>query len=96
MRAFTRGFNVMLEKESVVLKKKATILKFQERLDHGNGGRYLLAARLYASPNDAGKTHSGGNNTEGKTLTKAEGTESTTENTAIKCETTGNIKVDKK
>ena len=50
-RALTKIFNVMSEKESLVLKKNATILKFEERLDHGNGGGYILAARLYASPN---------------------------------------------
>ena len=38
-----------------VLKKNVTILKFEERLDHGNGNGYLLAARLYTSLNDAGK-----------------------------------------
>ena len=48
------------EKESLVLKKNATILKFEERLDHGNGNGYLLSARIYASLNDAGKiTHKG-------------------------------------
>ena len=48
-----KGFNVMSEKESIVLKKITNILKFEERLDHGNGGGDLIAARLYVSLNDA-------------------------------------------
>ena len=45
-RALTKGFNVMSEKESLVLKKNATILKFEESLDYGNGGGYLLPTRI--------------------------------------------------
>ena len=56
-RALTKGFNVISEKEGLVLEKNATILKFEERLDHGNGYGCLLAARLYTSPNNTGKTH---------------------------------------
>ena len=55
MFALTKGFNVTPEKESLVLKKNATIRKFEECLYHGNGDGYLLAARLYASPYEAGK-----------------------------------------
>ena len=53
--ASTKGFNVASEKESLVLKKNATILKFKERLHNGNGGGCLLAASLYTTPNDAGE-----------------------------------------
>ena len=78
------------EKEIIVLKKNETIPKFEELLDHGNGCGYLLCQ------NDAGKTHFEGTNLEKKMLTKAEGEAVTTENTAIKCFTTGKIKVNKK
>ena len=92
-RALTKGFNVMSEKENFELKKNATILKFEERLYNGNGNGYILAARVYTSPNGARKTHTEGNNPEGKTVTKVEGMASTTENTAIKRDTAGEIKV---
>ena len=83
----TKGFNVMSEKESLVIKKNATILKFKERLDHGNGGGYLLAARLYTSPSDAGKTVKEGKKPERKTTTNLEGATSTTAITTIKRKT---------
>ena len=54
-RVLTKGLNVTSEKESLVLKKNASILKFKESLVHGNGGGYLLVARLYTSPNNTGK-----------------------------------------
>ena len=60
MRALTKGVNVMSYKESLVQKKKTTIMKFRERLDHGNRGGYILAARIYTSPNNAKKTDKGG------------------------------------
>ena len=78
------------EKEIIVLKKNETIPKFEELLDHGNGCGYLFCH------NDAGKTHFEGTNPEKKMLTKTEGEAVTTENTAIKCFTTGKIKVNKK
>ena len=57
-RALTKGFNVTSEKEILVLKKNATTLKLEERLDYGNSEGYLLAARLHASPHDTIKlTH---------------------------------------
>ena len=51
---------------------------------------------LYAIPNNAIKTHSEGNNPEGKTLMNLEGIEVTKANTTIKSETTGDTKVDEK
>ena len=51
--AFSIGFTTILEKEIIVLKKNATILKIEKRLNHGNGGAYILAARLYTSPTNA-------------------------------------------
>ena len=48
---------MMLEKEILIIKKKVTILKFKDHLDHGNGDGYLLVMRIYAIPNHAGKTH---------------------------------------
>ena len=54
-RALTKGFNVTSEKEILVLKKNATTLKLEERLDYGNSEGYLLAARLHTSPHDARK-----------------------------------------
>ena len=95
-RALTKGLNVTIEKESIVLKKNATTLKFEGRLYHGNGDGYLLDARIYASPNDARKMYLEGKKPEGKNLTKAEGTEATTENTPIKRETIGQTKANKK
>ena len=60
-RALTKGFNVTSEKESLVLNKNATVLKFIEILYNGNSDGYLLAARLYSIPNDAEKyTREGG------------------------------------
>ena len=55
-----------------------------------------MSARIYARPNDSGRTYSEGKNLEGKTLTKAEETAATTENTAIKRETKGETKADEK
>ena len=52
----TKGFNKIPEKEILVLKKNATILKFEEHLYHGNGYVYLFSARLYASLNDTGNS----------------------------------------
>ena len=40
--ALTKGFYVTSEKESQVLKKNTTILKFEERLDHRNGNGCIL------------------------------------------------------
>ena len=48
-------------------------MKFEEHLDHGNGGGYLLAARLYTSLNDTQKTDKEGNNPEGKNSTNCKG-----------------------
>ena len=44
--ALTKEFNVTSDKEILVLKKNATILKFEESLDYGNGGGYLLPTRI--------------------------------------------------
>ena len=52
-----------------------------------------MAVRLYASPNDARKTHSEGNKSEGKILMNMEDTEATTANTEIKHETSGDTEV---
>ena len=54
-RSLTKGSNMKSEKEILSLKKNATILKFEERLDHGNCDGCLLVTRLYAIPNDSGK-----------------------------------------
>ena len=78
MCALTKGFNTTSEKESFVLKKNATIVKFEERLDHMNGDGYLLAVSLYASPNDARKMHSEEKKPEGKILKKAKDTSENT------------------
>ena len=86
----------MPEKVNIVLKKDTTILKFEDLLDHGNGDGYLLDARLYWSLNDTGKTHSEGKSPGEKIIIKAEGMTVTKSNTEIKCETTGNILVNKK
>ena len=51
-----------------------------------------MPARLYASSNDARKTHSEGKKPEREIITKAEGTTSTTVSTPIKCEATGKTK----
>ena len=72
MRALTKGFNLTSENESLVLKKNANILKFKKRLDHGNGGGYLLAISLHTSPNKTGKTDKEGKNLEGKTTANLE------------------------
>ena len=69
-RALTKVLKVTSEKEIIVLKKKATILKFEESLNHDNSNGYILDVRLYTSPNDAGKTHSEGKNPGGKMITK--------------------------
>ena len=55
-----------------------------------------MSARLNARPNDDGKIYLEEKTPEGKTLMKAEGTSSTTANTAIKRETTGKTKADEK
>ena len=52
-----------------------------------------MAARLYASLNDARKTNSEEKNPEGKFLTKPEEMAATTENTAIKHDLIGYTKV---
>ena len=78
------------------MKKNATILKFEERLDHGNGKSCILAARIYTSPNGAVKTHTEGKNPEWDTLKNLEVTEATTETIAIKRETTDEKNPDKK
>ena len=36
MHALTKGFNVTPEKDSLVLKKKSSILIFEERIDYVN------------------------------------------------------------
>ena len=65
---------MMLEKEILIIKKKVTILKFKDHLDHGNGDGYLLVMRIYAIPNHAGKTHLEQRKPEGKAPAKMEGT----------------------
>ena len=44
-RGLTKGSNMTSEKESIVIKKNATILKFEVWIHHGNGDGYLLATR---------------------------------------------------
>ena len=61
--ALAKGFNLKLERESLILKKNSTILKSEERLDHGNGDDCLLAMRIYTSPDDTGKTDTEPRNT---------------------------------
>ena len=56
----------------------------------------LLASRLYTIPNDTNKIDTKGKKPEGETLTKLEGITATTENTAIKLETTGKERVKEK
>ena len=53
--AFTKASNMASEKDSLILNKNKTILKFEERLDHGNCDSFLLAARLYTIINKSGK-----------------------------------------
>ena len=77
--ALTKVFNVVSEKESLVIEKNATILKFEECTDYGNGNGCLLSARLYTKPNNSKKIHTEGKNLEGKMLTKLEATEATPE-----------------
>ena len=67
--ALTKGFNMTSEKESLILKKNATILKFEDHLYHGNEDISLLDTRVYASPKHFGKMLLEGNNLEGKTTT---------------------------
>ena len=55
-RATEKEINMTPEEQHPVLNKRATILKFEERLDHGNDGSYILDSRLYAIPNDARET----------------------------------------
>ena len=45
-RALTKGFNITPEKESLVLNKNGTIMKYEDIVDHGNGADYQLAERL--------------------------------------------------
>ena len=66
----TKGYILVSEQESLILTKNITILKLEECLDHGNGGGYILAARIYEIPNKYGKTDSEGNSTEGNTCMK--------------------------
>ena len=72
------------DKESLVLKKNTTILKFEDRLDHVNGGGYIFAARLYTSPNDSRKTYKEGKSLDGKTTANLEGKTRTKANATIK------------
>ena len=44
----TRVFNATSEEYIIVHKKNATIMNFQDILDHGHGSTYLLALRIYA------------------------------------------------
>ena len=64
--------------------KNATILKFKDRPDHGNGGGCILVVRLYTLPNNAGKTDKEGDNPEVKTTANPEGATSTTDTAKIK------------
>ena len=57
--------------------------------DSGN----LLAAKIYASPNDAGKTHLESKKLKGKTIMKLDDTTATVENIKLKRETTGKTRV---
>ena len=91
--ALTKVFDVTSLKESVVLKKSATILKLKERLYHGNGGSYLLAARIYISSNGSGNTDKEGNNQEEVNNANLGGTTRTTVTTTIKCKTRGEEEV---
>ena len=75
------------DKESLLLKKNTTILKFEKQLDHRNGGGYLLATRLYTSPRDTAKTDKEGKKPEGKTTAKLEVTTRTIANATIKRKT---------
>ena len=83
-RALNKGFNVKSDKESLVLNKNTTILKFEDRLDHVNGGGYLLTARLYTSPNDSRKTYKEGKSLDGKTTANLEVKTRTKANATIK------------
>ena len=72
MRALTRLFNVDSEKESIILRKNAIILKLEKRLDRGNEDFYLLTVMLYAIPNYGIEMHLEGKNLEGITPTNME------------------------
>ena len=94
--ALTQGFNLMSDKESLVLKKNATIVKFEGRLDNGNSSGYLFAMRLYTSPSGATKTNKEGKKPEGETTANMEGTTRTTYTAKIKHKTRGEEEVEKK
>ena len=81
--ALTKVFNVKSEKYIIVLKINATTLKFEERLDYGNGKCYMLAEGIYANPNYNGETHLEGKKSKGKIPTKPLGMIATISNTAI-------------
>ena len=55
-----------------------------------------MSAKLFTSLNNNKKMHTEGKNPEGKTLTKLEGMVASTANPEIKCEMTGEKKVNKK
>ena len=62
----TKVFNVTSEEYFIVLKKNATIMNFQDILDHGHGSTYLLALRIYARLKHAIITDLEGKNPKGK------------------------------
>ena len=74
MHALTKYFYMPSDKESLVLNKNATILKFEEHLDHGNDNGCYWSKRLYAIPNDTGKKYLEEKKSKGEILTKSEGT----------------------
>ena len=82
-----------VRKKRLLLNKNTTILKFEEHIDHGNGGSYLLAARIYTSPNNAGKMYKDEKNSEGKTVAKLEEMTRTTATAKITRQTRGKEEV---
>ena len=93
MSALTKKFNTIPEKESLTLKKNATVPELEERLDQGNFDSYLLATRTYTIPNGAVKTVKDGKKLEWKTTANLEGTARTTATATIKQKTRGERKV---
>ena len=68
MCALWKGFQMTSENEKLILKKNATILNFEEHLDHGIDNRYLLAARIYTNASDCGKCTRNRRKQKGKLL----------------------------
>ena len=93
--AIIKGLRVVPEKQSIVLKKNATILKLKDRLDHGNYNSYILSVRIFTIPRTPTK-HLEVKNLEGTTPMNPEGAEATTANTSIKYKVIVNMEVNER